>query len=44
MDDSPLKEKTKEYENLAQDNVVLRHEMKSILMKLAKEIEGRKKN
>lgn len=44
MDDEALKEKTKECEKLVEDNVVLRHEMESIMMKLAKEIKARKKN
>ncbi|XP_059071917.1 uncharacterized protein LOC131871232 [Cryptomeria japonica] len=38
-----LKEKTKECEKLAKDNVVLKHEMEFIVMGLTKEIEGRKK-
>lgn len=38
-----MKEKTKECEKLAKDNVVLKHEMEFIVMGLTKEIEGRKK-
>lgn len=44
MDDEALKEKTKECEKLVEDNVALRNEMESIVMKLTKEIEDRKKN
>lgn len=44
MDDEALKKNIEECEKLVEENVVLRHEMKSIAMKLTKEIEARKKN
>ncbi|XP_059068609.1 uncharacterized protein LOC131859095 [Cryptomeria japonica] len=39
-----LKEKTQECGKLAEENAALKHEMESIVMGLAKEIEGRKKS
>lgn len=39
-----LKEKKKECEKLARNNTVQKHEMESIMMRMTKEIEDRKKN
>lgn len=43
MDDEALKEKTEECEKLVRENAILKHEMETIVMKLTKEIEERKK-